>query len=156
MLSLVATAAGQVIFAAQRLPLPPHGVNHQYGWNRLRGHKYLVAEMAAYGEALQPLLNTVWRDTKAFYGPALADAYRRHADLAVTLHWRLPQRDLYRRDLDGLGKYPLDCICRFLGLNDARIVELQQAKSGAGARQQEGFDITVVALHAGAPGGEVA
>lgn len=149
MLSLVATAAGQIVFAAQNLPLPPVGVNHQYGLNPFkRRKKYLAPELARYREReLQPMVNHVWARIGPFHQAALVSAHERHADLQVIVNWRLPNRDLYRRDLDGLGKYPLDCLCGFLDLNDARIVELHQTKSLADTKAREGFDITIVALH---------
>ncbi|MBF6591982.1 MAG: hypothetical protein IVW57_15845 [Ktedonobacterales bacterium] len=154
MLSLIATSTGHIVFAAHHLPLPPAGVNHQYVWNALKRRVVLNPDLARYGaRELQPLLHSAWSVIRANHQDALASAQQRAADLHVSIQWRLPRRMLYRRDLDGLGKYPLDCVCGFLGLTDARIVELHQSKAAAESRVREGFDITIVALHVPREGG---
>lgn len=133
-----------LIFHAANLPLPPAGVNHQYV-NRADGGKALRDDMRAYRDTLSVLLLARITALRRQYGAAQLLAKTQKLDLAIDFTWKLPQSEHYRRDIDGLVKFPQDCVCQALGLNDARIVDHHMRKHRVPA-SVAGFDVTLWAL----------
>ncbi len=167
-----------LIFAIRDLPLPPAGVNHQYqpratstaitvpatGVMSLsdyrqvarasgtQGGRVLTAQMQQYRTAMLALLDQGWGDIA--YQPGLKEWARlTGSDLHVDMTFAIRRSSYYKRDVDGLVKFPLDIVCNWLGLNDARFTRLVATKRAVLTAQDERLAITITAQGETAPRG---
>lgn len=114
----------QPFFTAE-LPIPP-GVNRSYRVVVVRGHGRLAHTHAAqqYLEDAPLLLSQA-----AKHDTLLVDALRKShfkIPLAVDLRFFFPT--MWKRDVDGGVKIVLDCVFKFLGLNDNLVTGLHVTK----------------------------
>lgn len=119
-------ALDSMLATLRDLPLPPAGVNHQY-----LGNHRLTPEMREYRDALTAVLNTYRQEQSGslmLYPDRVTRAAADKARLDVVITWWLPPRSYVTRDLDGLGKLPIDTVFAWLGLDDRYIVRLVQSK----------------------------
>ena len=152
-----------ILFHARDLPLPPVGVNHMYmpravakrasiggksvmtsaeyrqavgaAPGQTIGARVLVPVMQEYGATLQDLLKYGQYDRLEL---ALLDwVKRKKPPMALTIGFHIGSRSFYRRDLDGLVKFPLDVMCTWLGINDAYFTEISMHKYRADQGQAE-------------------
>lgn len=97
------------------LPLPP-GVNNQY--ITVKGRRVLSPTARAWGKQAQRLLSDV-------FPPAfVAVAREGYLALFIDFYFETPMR----RDLDGGLKLAQDVICRAIGVDDRRVVDIHLVK----------------------------
>lgn len=97
------------------LPLPP-SVNSQYV--TVNGRRVLSPTARSWGKQAQRLLSTTFDD------PFVAAAKIGYLALFIDFYFETPMR----RDLDGGLKIAQDVICRALGVDDRRVVDIHLVK----------------------------
>lgn len=97
------------------LPLPP-GVNNQYITRN--GRRVLAPSARTWAKAAQPVL------LHAFPPAFVAVAKQGYLALFIDFYFPTP----LRRDLDGGLKLAQDVICRALGVDDRRVVDIHLVK----------------------------
>jgi Holliday junction resolvase RusA-like endonuclease len=92
------------------LSLPPT-FNHQYGYSRNTGRKYLTEKAKAWKEEAQWIFKNLWKDEPI------------NEPVRLVINYYLK----YNRDVDG-GKLIMDSLEEIVYVNDKQVVELYITK----------------------------